>query len=109
MTIRGAIWGAVMGTALLVSSVAARAETWPTRPMLAVSTVSPGNAGDIIARIVLEQVSKQIGQPFVIENRPGAGGTIGTASVAKADPDGYTLLLITSSQGSYVVLHKSLT
>ncbi len=101
--------GAMVAAALLASSVAAPAETWPTRPILAVSTVSPGNAGDIIARIVLEQVSKQIGQPFVIENRPGAGGTIGTASVAKAEPDGYSTLLITSSQGSYVALHKTLT
>ena len=66
--------------------------------MVAVSTVSAGNAGDIVARVVLEQVSKQIGQSFVIENRPGAGGTLGSASVAKADPDGYTILLLTSSQ-----------
>jgi tripartite-type tricarboxylate transporter receptor subunit TctC len=73
-----------------------------------VSTVSAGNAGDIIARIVLEQVSKQIGQSFVIENRPGAGGTIGSASVAKAEPDGYTILLLSSSQGSYLVLHRTL-
>ena len=57
---------------------------------------------------MLEQVSKQIGQSFVIENRPGAGGTIGSASVAKADPDGYTMLLLSSSQGSYLVLHKTL-
>ena len=57
---------------------------------LTVSTVSAGNAGDIVARIVLDQVSKQIGQSFVIENRPGAGGTLATAYVAKADPDGYT-------------------
>jgi tripartite-type tricarboxylate transporter receptor subunit TctC len=62
----------------------------------------------MVARIVLEQVSKQIGQSFVIENRPGGGGTIGSASVAKAEPDGYTMLLLTSSQGSYVVLHRTL-
>jgi tripartite-type tricarboxylate transporter receptor subunit TctC len=76
--------------------------------MVAVSTVSAGNAGDLVARVVLEQVSKQIGQSFVIENRTGAGGTTGSASVAKADPDGYTILLLTSSQGSAVVLHKNL-
>ena len=74
---------------------------------MVVSAVSAGNAGDIIARVVLEQVSKQVGQSFVIENRPGAGGTIGSASVAKAEPDGYTMLLLTSSQGSYLVLHKT--
>jgi tripartite-type tricarboxylate transporter receptor subunit TctC len=100
--------GAVTGAALLILSSAAVAQDWPSRSMLVVSAVSAGNAGDIIARIVLEQVSKQIGQSFVIENRPGAGGTIGSAAVAKAEPDGYTMLLLTSSQGSYVVLHRTL-
>jgi tripartite-type tricarboxylate transporter receptor subunit TctC len=76
--------------------------------MLVVSAVTAGNAGDIVARIVLEQVSKQIGQSFVIENRTGAGGTIGSASVAKAEPDGNTVLLLSSSQGSYLVLHRTL-
>jgi tripartite-type tricarboxylate transporter receptor subunit TctC len=100
--------GAVTATALFVLSSAAIAQDWPARSMLVVSTVSAGNAGDIVARIVLEQVSKQIGQSFVIENRPGGGGTIGSASVAKAEPDGYTMLLLTSSQGSYIVLHRTL-
>jgi tripartite-type tricarboxylate transporter receptor subunit TctC len=100
--------GAVTATALFVLSSAAIAQDWPNRSMLVVSTVSAGNAGDIVARIVLEQVSKQIGQSFVIENRPGGGGTIGSASVAKAEPDGYTMLLLTSSQGSYIVLHRTL-
>ena len=100
--------GAVAGAALFVAGWAAFAQSWPTRSMLVVSAVSAGNAGDIIARVVLEQVSKQIGKSFVIENRPGAGGTIGKRLVAKAEPDGYTMLLLTSSQGSYMVLHKSL-
>ena len=99
---------AVIGSALFVLNSAAVAQDWPTRSMLVISAVSAGNAGDIIARIVLEQVSKQIGQSFVIENRPGAGGTIGSSSVAKAEPDGYTMLVLSSSQGSYVVLHKTL-
>jgi tripartite-type tricarboxylate transporter receptor subunit TctC len=101
-------WGAVAGAALFVLSSAAIAQDWPTRSMLVVSTVSAGNAGDTIARIVLEQVSKQIGQSFVIENRTGGGGTIGSTSVAKAEPDGYTILALTSSQGSYLVLHRTL-
>jgi tripartite-type tricarboxylate transporter receptor subunit TctC len=99
---------AVIGSALFVLNSAAVAQDWPTRSMLVISAVSAGNAGDTVARIVLEQVSKQIGQSFVIENRPGAGGTIGSASVAKAEPDGYTMLVLSSSQGSYVVLHKTL-
>src|SRR5262245_49663242 len=100
--------GAVACAVLIFFAPAARAQDWPNRSMLAVSTVSAGNAGDTIARIVLDQVSKQIGQSFVIENRTGAGGTIGSASVAKADPDGYTILLATSSQGSAVALYKTL-
>jgi tripartite-type tricarboxylate transporter receptor subunit TctC len=101
-------YAAVPAAVLFVLHSSALAQGWPTRQMLVVSTVTAGNAGDIIARIVLEQVSKQIGQSFVIENRPGAGGTIGSASVAKAEPDGYTILLLSSSQGSYLVLHKTL-
>ena len=101
-------WGAVTGAALFFLNSAAIAQDWPTRSILLVSAVSAGNAGDTVARIVLEQVSKQIGQSFVIENRPGGGGKIGSASVAKAEPDGYTILALTSSQGSYLVLHRTL-
>jgi tripartite-type tricarboxylate transporter receptor subunit TctC len=99
---------AVVGAIVLFGTPAASAQTWPTRSIAVISAVSAGNAGDIIARIVLDQVSKQIGQPFVLENRPGGGGTIGTAAVAKAEPDGYTMLLASSSQASYVVMHKTL-
>jgi tripartite-type tricarboxylate transporter receptor subunit TctC len=100
--------GAIAGTMLITAASAAAAETWPSRAITAISTVSAGNAGDLVARIVLDQVSKQIGQAFVLENRPGGGGTVGSAAVAKADPDGYTLLLLASSQASYVVLHNTL-
>ena len=86
----------------------AMAQDWPTRPVLVVSPYSPGNATDIVGRIVLDQVSQQLGQPFVIENRPGAGGVVGVASATRADPDGYTLLLSSSSMASAVILHSSL-
>jgi len=99
---------AVAGLMLCTLSSAALAQDWPTRPIQTISTVSAGNAGDIVARVVLDQVGRQIGQSFVLENRPGAGGTLATAYVAKADPDGYTVLLLTSSQASYVVMHKNL-
>jgi tripartite-type tricarboxylate transporter receptor subunit TctC len=100
--------GAMAGAVLITLAPAALAQSWPSRSIVAVSTVSAGNAADAVARIVLDQVSKQIGQSFVIENRTGAGGTIGSASAAKADPDGYTILLLTASQGSAVALYKSL-
>jgi tripartite-type tricarboxylate transporter receptor subunit TctC len=109
MTSVRALRGAVASAVLLLLSPVAVADTWPSRPISTISAVSAGNAGDTIARIVLDQVSKQIGQSFVLENRPGGGGTIGTTSVAKAEPDGYTVLLLTSSQSSYVVLHKTLS
>src|SRR6478752_2666034 len=86
----------------------AAADQWPSRAITAISTVSAGNAADTVARVVFEQLSKQLGQSIVIENRTGAGGTTGSASVAKADPDGYTILLLTSSQGSAVALYKTL-
>jgi tripartite-type tricarboxylate transporter receptor subunit TctC len=76
-----------------------------------VTTISPftaGNANDMVAPIVLDQVSKQVGQPFVIENRPGAGGAIGANAVAKASPDGYTVLLHSSSLSSLPVMHRKL-
>jgi tripartite-type tricarboxylate transporter receptor subunit TctC len=100
--------GAGVGAAMLAGVPAANAQSWPSRSIQTISTVSAGNAGDIVARVVLDQVSKQIGQPFVLENRPGAGGTLATAHVAKSDPDGHTVLLLTSSQASYVVMHKNL-
>jgi len=101
-------YGAVLGVTLFAMSSAAVAETWPARPIQVISPFSAGAANDIVARIVLEQVSRQIGQSFVIENRPGGGGSLGAAAVAKSDPDGHTLLLYSSSLSSQVVLHKSL-
>jgi tripartite-type tricarboxylate transporter receptor subunit TctC len=104
-----AVYAALLGAALIVAGgTTAMAQDWPTRPVLVVSPYSPGNATDIVGRIVLDQVSQQLGQPFVIENRPGAGGVVGVASVTRADPDGYTLLLSSSSMSSAVILHKSL-
>jgi tripartite-type tricarboxylate transporter receptor subunit TctC len=70
----------------------ALAETWPSRSIRAIVPFSAGSASDIIPRTVLEQVSTQIGQTIVVENRVGASGTIGTAAVAKSEPDGYTIL-----------------
>ena len=99
---------ALAGTVLLACPAAALAQNWPTRTIQLISPFTAGNANDTVARIVTEQVSKQIGQSFVIENRPGGGGVIGAAAVAKAIPDGYTILLHSSSLSSQVVLHKSL-
>jgi tripartite-type tricarboxylate transporter receptor subunit TctC len=69
------------------------AQGWPTRPIRAIVPYTSGGASDIIGRVVCEQLSQQLGQPIVVENRGGAGGTIGSAIVAKSDPDGYTFLI----------------
>ena len=73
------------------------AESWPTKPIRAIVPYSPGSATDIIPRTVFAQVQKQLGQPIIVENRPGASSTIGTAAVAKSEPDGYTILVASSA------------
>jgi len=73
------------------------AESWPTKPIRAIVPFSPGSAADIIPRTVFAQVERQLGQPIIVENRPGGGTTIGIGAVAKADPDGYTLLAASSA------------
>jgi tripartite-type tricarboxylate transporter receptor subunit TctC len=73
------------------------AQAWPNKPIRAIVPLTAGAATDIMARTVLEQVSVQLGQPIVIENRPGAGNTIGMAAVAQAEPDGYTILVNSST------------
>jgi tripartite-type tricarboxylate transporter receptor subunit TctC len=77
---------------LLSMHVAASAQSWPARPIRVIIPFGAGSATDLVPRIVFEQLSPQLGQPIVVENRTGAGGTLGTSAVAKADPDGYTLL-----------------
>src|SRR5690242_6680114 len=77
----------------LTMACVAQAQSWPTRPIRVIVPFGAGSATDIVPRTVFEQVSAQIGQTIVIDNRPGGGTTIGTAAVAKADPDGYTILV----------------
>jgi tripartite-type tricarboxylate transporter receptor subunit TctC len=108
MTSVRALCGAIAGAMLVAGPSAAVAQTWPTRAMQVISPFSAGNANDIVGRVVLDQVSRQLGQTFIIENKPGGGGSIGAAAVAKADPDGYTILLHSSSVSSQVLLHKTL-
>jgi tripartite-type tricarboxylate transporter receptor subunit TctC len=80
----------VAGPMLAQTSPAA---TWPTKRVQIVVPFSPGSATDLLPRTIFEHVSAKVGQPIIIENRPGGGGAIGVSSVAKADPDGYTILV----------------
>jgi tripartite-type tricarboxylate transporter receptor subunit TctC len=82
--------------ALFVSIASASSlaqQTYPARPVRIVAPFAPGGLADVLSRAVGERLQKQLGQPFVVENRPGAGGNIGADLVARAEPDGYTLLM----------------
>ena len=77
---------------LFSTSNTASAQDWPARTVTFVVPLGAGSASDIMARVVADQMSRQLNRTFVVENRPGAGGTIGAAAVARAAPDGYTVL-----------------
>jgi tripartite-type tricarboxylate transporter receptor subunit TctC len=94
--------------ALAAAQSAAHAQAWPAKPLRAIVPVGAGSSTDIVHRLVLEQLAAGLGQPIVVENRTGAGGTIGSAAVAKAEPDGYTLLANGSAHTIAPALYKSL-
>ncbi|QND74586.1 Bug family tripartite tricarboxylate transporter substrate binding protein [Tardiphaga robiniae] len=83
--------------AVLMSGAALADTNWPTKPIKAVNPFGAGSAGDVVPRLFFEKLSTELGQPIVIENRVGAGGSLGTGAVAKSDPDGYTLLSQTNA------------
>jgi tripartite-type tricarboxylate transporter receptor subunit TctC len=90
--------GFLIGLALTLAACAsAAAESYPSKTIRAIIPFGAGSATDVIPRIVFDQLARQLGQAIVIENRGGAGGTIGATAVAKADPDGYTLLVNSSA------------
>jgi tripartite-type tricarboxylate transporter receptor subunit TctC len=91
-------------------SSAAGADTWPTKPVRIVVPFGPGGSGDIVSRIVGHELEKRAGQPFIIENKPGATAMVGTAIVKNAPADGYTLLHgSTSSRAANPSLYKQMT
>ena len=88
-------WAVVLGC--LLAAAAARAENWPSRLIRATIPFGAGSAADVVPRVVLDGLAAELGQSIVVENRPGAGGTLGTAMVVKADPDGYSILAQSSA------------
>jgi tripartite-type tricarboxylate transporter receptor subunit TctC len=110
MKTRAAFLLAAWLTSLPLLSIPARADEWPSRPIQMIVPFGAGGAADIIARLVGDKLAAALGQPVVIEDKPGAGGNIGGALVAHANPDGYTLLMSgspTHSVGPY--LYKNLS
>ncbi|MEO6361809.1 MAG: tripartite tricarboxylate transporter substrate binding protein [Caldimonas sp.] len=98
--------------ALLLPTTAALAQSatpaWPTRPITLVVPFSPGGFTDVVARVITDGLAKGLGQPLVIDNKPGAGSTIGADFVARAAPDGYTLLMISTTHVIAPAMYKTL-
>ncbi len=94
--------------ALPAVSRIARAQAYPTRPVRWIVAAAAGNPTDILARLIGQGLSERLGQPIVIENRPGAGGNIGTEAVVRSAPDGYTLLMIAPSNMVNATLYDTL-
>jgi tripartite-type tricarboxylate transporter receptor subunit TctC len=99
---------AASAVALSASSSIAWAQAYPARPVRWIVGYAPGGAGDIIARLMGQWLSERLGQPFIIENKPGAGSNLATEAVAKAAPDGYTLLLVNGANAVNATLYDHL-
>jgi tripartite-type tricarboxylate transporter receptor subunit TctC len=96
------------GVALPLAARQARAESYPARPVHIVLGFPPGGSSDVLARLMAQSLQRQLKQPFVVDNRPGAGSNIGVETVAKATPDGYTLLWSTSANAINATLYDNL-
>jgi tripartite-type tricarboxylate transporter receptor subunit TctC len=86
----------------------ARAQAYPTRPVHLIVPIAPAGGSDIVARLIGQWLSERIGQQFVIDNRPGGGGNIGTEAVVRAPADGYTLLMVGSANATNAALYDKL-
>jgi tripartite-type tricarboxylate transporter receptor subunit TctC len=96
------------GLALALLPAAALAQDYPARTVRIIVPFSPGGGTDLIARMLAQKLTESLGATFIVENRPGAGGAVGTAIVAKSPPDGYTLVVVSSSHSINPSVQKSL-
>src|ERR1700680_666956 len=99
---------AAAAAAVPIVSRIARAQAYPTRPVRWVFAAAPGGGNDVFARLMGQWLSERLGRQFIVENRPGGGNNIGTEAVAKAPPDGYTLLLASSNNAANAALYGNL-
>jgi tripartite-type tricarboxylate transporter receptor subunit TctC len=95
--------------AVALGSPTARAQAYPARPVRLIVGFTPGGPTDILARLMGQWLSERFGQPFVVDNRPGAGSNIGTEAVVNSAPDGYTLLLISTSAAISATFYDKLS
>src|SRR6266508_1841183 len=91
------LFALVISAATILSGAPALADTYPKHPVRLIVPFAPGGLNDVVARLVQPYLEKALGQPVIVENRPAAGGIVGTDSVAKAEPDGHTLVMVASS------------
>src|SRR5688500_15867565 len=96
----------LLALAAVLPAAQAQTARWPERPVRAVVPFAPGGATDVVARLLAPKLSEEFGQQFVIDNRAGAGGSIGVEIVVRANPDGHTILIGASSYASNVPLYK---
>lgn len=99
---------AVAATAALTLPALTLAQTFPAKPVKIVVPYPPGGTNDIVVRLLAQKLGDSMGQPFVVENKPGASGNLGAEQVARAAPDGYTLLLVTTGHSIHPSLYKNL-
>src|SRR3954471_11038908 len=98
----------LLAAALLCAPVAALAQAYPSGPIKVIVPFTPASATDIMGRVIGERLAPVLGQPVVVENRPGAGGTIGIAQLAKSPPDGLTLAVVSTGHVVNPVLYENL-
>src|SRR5581483_4405142 len=99
-------WSIVVGALLAAST--GQAESWPQHLIKATIPFGAGSAADVVPRVVFDRLAAELGQAIVVENRPGEGGTIGTAAVVKSDPDGYNILSQSSALAIYPAIYPDL-
>ena len=102
------IFSCVVALACMFAPGTAEAQSYPSKPVRLIVPFPPGGSNDIVGRMIAAQLGERLGQPVVVDNRGGAGGTIGTDMAAKAAPDGYTLLLISVAHAFNPAMYKKL-
>ena len=99
---------AIAGALLALASLGANAQAWPTQTVRIIVGFPPGGTTDVIGRLVAQELTESLGKAVVVENRPGASGTIGSGIVSKSTPDGHTLLVVSSTHGTAPALYANL-